>query len=135
MAFLSPCATNATYFSSSSFESGLGNEFFDVIAPVIQVEDYQEGYIYNVKLGQKVTISYQVSDNVTPEEECRVAVMVTNMTSYETSYWNRSDQDEGFTLGEASFFIIEEGLHRVTVYCRDNAGNYTTITFNFMVKA
>ena len=107
----------------------------DVVAPVIQVEDYQEGYIYNVKLGQKVTISYQVSDNVTPEEECRVAVMVTNMTSYETSYWNRSDQDEGFTLGEASFFIIEEGLHRVTVYCRDNAGNYTTITFNCMVKA
>ncbi len=107
----------------------------DRVAPVITVDDYQEGYIYNVKLGQKITISYQVSDNVTPDEECHVAVMVTNMTSYSNTYWNRSDQEEGFVLGECSFFIIEEGLHRVDLICRDKAGNYVYKTYNFMVKA
>ena len=107
----------------------------DTVAPSITVDDYEEGYIYNVKLGQKITFSYQVSDNVTPDEECLVGLTVTNMKTYSNTYWNRSGQEEGFVLGECSFFIVEEGLHRVDLLCRDAAGNYVYKTYQFMVKA
>ena len=114
-----------------------GKYFFsaiDTVVPNIVVSGFEEGYVYTIGLGEKLTVNYEISDNVTPNEECHVAVMVTNMTSYDTSLYTRSDM-EGFTLGEATFYIIEEGLHRVTVYCRDGFGNITTKEFNVMVKA
>ena len=114
-----------------------GKYFFsatDGVAPVISLADFAEGATYQVKLGQKLTIEYEASDNLTATEDLYAAVLCYNLTSYETSLFDRTEMEE-FQIGTTTFFIVEEGLHRINVYCRDAAGNATTVTFYVMVVA
>ena len=114
-----------------------GRYFFnavDNVAPSLVLEDFNEGATYQIKLGAKLVIEYQVSDNITPTEECYAAVLCFNLTTYETSRYDRTEM-EGFQIGSTTFYIIEEGLHRINVYCRDAAGNVVTKHFFVMVVA
>ncbi len=114
-----------------------GRYFFnatDSVAPAIALADFKEGETYQVKLGQKIVIEYEASDNLSSSEELYAAVLCHNLTSYDTSLYDRTEMD-GFQLGSTTFYIIEEGLHRIDVYCRDTAGNATTATFYLMVVA
>ena len=106
----------------------------DKIAPSIEFADYVPGALYEIGLGEKLSLSYGISDNVTPNEECKVSVIVTNMVTYETTFVKRSEMDD-FVLGQIDLYIVEPGLHRVNVFCMDATGNHNTIFFNVMVKA
>jgi hypothetical protein len=114
-----------------------GKYFFtatDSVDPVIVLADFIEGATYQIKLGQKFTIDYEVSDNLSANEDLIVSVMCYNLTSYETSHYDRTGMDE-FQIGSTTFFIVEEGMHQIDVYCRDAAGNATVVSFYVLVVA
>ena len=114
-----------------------GKYFFtasDSIAPTIALSDFKEGVTYQVKLGQKLTIEYEASDNITPTEDLIASVMCYNLTSYGTTHYDRTGMEE-FQIGSTTFYIVEEGMHQIDVYCRDTTGNTTIVTFYVMVVA
>ena len=114
-----------------------GKYFFtatDSVAPTIALAEFKEGATYQAKLGQKITIEYEASDNLTATEDLYAAVLCHNLNSYETSNFDRTGMDE-FQIGSTTFYIIEEGLHQIDVYVKDAAGNAATITFYVMVVA
>ncbi len=106
----------------------------DKVAPSIELGEFVPGGLYEIGLGEKLSLSYGISDNVTPNEECGVSIIVTNMVTYESTFVQRSEMDD-FVLGQIDLYIVEPGLHRVNVFCMDASGNYNTIFFNVMVKA
>ncbi len=106
----------------------------DKVAPTIEFAEFVPGGLYEIGLGEKLSLSYGISDNVTPNDECKVSVIVTNMVTYETTFVKRSEMDD-FVLGQIDLYIVEPGLHRVNIFCMDASNNYNTIFFNVIVKA
>lgn len=120
------------YYVCYEYMDGAGNvgvlehyiHVFDFVAPTIELVNYTSPI--SVALGQELTpIEYRASDDITLADDLVVYCLVYD----EKGAWISSRNNEGM-----SFILREAGLYTVYLYCVDEAGNTSFVSYQVKAK-
>ncbi len=120
------------YYVCYEYMDGAGNvgvlehyvHVFDFVAPTIELVNYTAPV--DVVLGQELTpIEYRVSDDITAADGLIVYCLVYD----EKGAWISSRNNEG-----TSFILREAGVYTVYLYCIDEAGNTSFVSYQVKAK-